>query len=222
MTTSTELVAVRQQITERREAGAPSQELNALYQQSLRLAAQSGRAPALPGSTPAVQEAAARLVESRERAAALLDRLEPEDRTLLFDDSAWSGDDGAAASLGLVSALHHDHPEFDALARRWGLSDGAMLALGALVAAKMGYRFEPAGAAAQPQPQGERGGQPNTSPAVLSDREFRAQLKERHAAIDRAKAEHDSREANQLYLETQRWIASVRGNGPIINGRRVA
>ena len=37
--------------------------------------------------------------------------------------------------------------------------------------------------------------------------------------IERAQASGDSRMANEVYIESQRWIARVNGNGPIVGAQ---
>lgn len=61
----------------------------------------------------------------------------------------------------------------------------------------------------------------------LTREQFKDGMRGFNERIERATSEGDSRTANEVYIEQQRWIASVKGNQPAVgawgkDGQRTA
>ena len=53
----------------------------------------------------------------------------------------------------------------------------------------------------------------------LTREEFKDGLRGFNERIEQAQASGDSRTANEIYIESQKWIASVNGNQVVVGGR---
>ena len=56
----------------------------------------------------------------------------------------------------------------------------------------------------------------------MNREDFAKGMRDFNERIESAQAEGDSRTANEIYVKQQKWIAEVKGNAPIVNGRRTA
>lgn len=87
------------------------------------------------------------------------------------------------------------------------------------IARKSGYRHVYRNAwRSQPSDQQKE----TTTMNETSREDFNKGMLNFNERIERAQAEGDSRTANEVYTEQMEWIAKVKGNGPIVNGRRTA
>jgi len=215
------LVAIRENynnqiaVAQEKQNGALA---NSLYleQQSAIAKHLDSRELATTETSGEVQTAAESLVNARQRAAALLDQLPPEDHQLLLKDSRWSGD-GAMKQLALAGALLKDHQELSDLADRWGIPEGAQLALGAVLAEKSGYRWSAPGTPARQQKNNATAAATTTSSAPAQDLD--SQIEALRTEMERLQAEGYSTRANAKYLEILALRRSAGQNQPIVGAQ---
>ncbi len=129
----------------------------------------------------------------------------------------WGND--AGENIALVQALVEDHPELNDIASDFGLQDHpGLIALAAHLARNFGYSFDNINMSETiKEPSVEN----NSNTGNNIDQEaFSKTMRDFNSRISLAQSEGNSKLANTIYAKQLDWLASVKGNQPIVGSKQ--